>query len=74
MLFISSISIPWEISAENGYHQFWNIENMKGKRLFLIMSVIGNDIDQDHVILGSYVTGPGQKWNKSDIIRSYQGN
>jgi len=65
----SSIN-PVEVSAENDTINF-EIRIIEGKETFLDhVSVTGNDKTNDHVIYRELRTRPGQKYNKSDIIRS----
>ncbi len=65
----SSIN-PVEISAENDTINF-EIRIIEGKETFLDHVVVtGNDKTNDHVIFRELRTRPGQKYNKSDIIRS----
>ncbi|MEZ4968789.1 MAG: POTRA domain-containing protein [Flavobacteriaceae bacterium] len=65
----SSIN-PVEISAENDTINF-EIRIIEGKETFLDhVTVIGNDKTNDHVIFRELRTRPGQRYNKSDIIRS----
>ena len=65
----SSIN-PVEISAENDTINF-EIRIIEGKETFLDhITVIGNDKTNDHVIFRELRTRPGQRYNKSDIIRS----
>ncbi|PCJ97449.1 MAG: outer membrane protein assembly factor BamA [Flavobacteriaceae bacterium] len=65
----SSIN-PVEISAENDTINF-EIRIIEGKETFLNhVTVTGNDKTNDHVIFRELRTRPGQKYNKSDIIRS----
>ena len=65
----SSIN-PVEISAANDTINF-EIRIIEGKETFLDhVTVNGNDKTNDHVIFRELRTRPGQKYNKSDIIRS----
>ncbi len=65
----SSIN-PVEISAENDTINF-EIRIIEGKETFLNhVTVKGNDKTNDHVIFRELRTRPGQKYNKSNIIRS----
>ncbi|MFK7813049.1 MAG: outer membrane protein assembly factor [Maribacter sp.] len=65
----SSIN-PVEVSAENDTINF-EIRIIEGKETFLDhVSVNGNERTNDHVIFRELRTRPGQKYNKSDIIRS----
>jgi len=65
----SSIN-PVEISAENDTINF-EIRIIEGKETFLDhVTVGGNDRTNDHVIFRELRTRPGQKYNKSNIIRS----
>jgi len=65
----SSIN-PVEISAENDTINF-EIRIIEGKETFLDhITVKGNDRTNDHVIFRELRTRPGQKYNKSNIIRS----
>jgi len=65
----SSIN-PVEVSAENDTINF-EIRIVEGKETFLDhVTVNGNDRTNDHVIFRELRTRPGQKYNKSDIIRS----
>ncbi len=65
----SSIN-PVEISAENDTINF-EIRIIEGKETFLNhVTVKGNDRTNDHVIFRELRTRPGQKYNKSNIIRS----
>ena len=65
----SSIN-PVEVSAENDTINF-EIRIIEGKETFLDhITVNGNDRTNDHVIFRELRTRPGQKYNKSDIIRS----
>lgn len=65
----SSIN-PVEVSAENDTINF-EIRIIEGKETFLNhVTVTGNDKTNDHVIYRELRTRPGQKYNKSDIIRS----
>ncbi|MEP3210981.1 MAG: POTRA domain-containing protein [Maribacter sp.] len=65
----SSIN-PVEVSAENDTINF-EIRIIEGKETFLDhVTVTGNDKTNDHVIYRELRTRPGQKYNKSDIIRS----
>ena len=61
---------PVEVSAENDTINF-EVRIIEGKETFLNhVSVEGNDKTNDHVIYRELRTRPGQKYNKSDIIRS----
>jgi outer membrane protein insertion porin family len=61
---------PVEVSAENDTINF-EIRIVEGKETFLDhVTVSGNDKTNDHVIFRELRTRPGQKYNKSDIIRS----
>ncbi len=61
---------PVEISAANDTINF-EIRIIEGKETFLDhVTVNGNDKTNDHVIFRELRTRPGQKYNKSDIIRS----
>ncbi|MDO1513545.1 POTRA domain-containing protein [Maribacter confluentis] len=61
---------PVEISAANDTIDF-EIRIIEGKETFLNhVTVSGNDKTNDHVIYRELRTRPGQKYNKSDIIRS----
>ena len=61
---------PVEISAANDTIDF-EIRIIEGKETFLDhVTVSGNDKTNDHVIYRELRTRPGQKYNKSDIIRS----
>ncbi len=61
---------PVEVSAENDTINF-EIRIVEGKETFLDhVTVVGNDKTNDHVIYRELRTRPGQKYNKSDIIRS----
>ncbi|MFX0555365.1 BamA/OMP85 family outer membrane protein [Maribacter sp. CXY002] len=61
---------PVEISAANDTINF-EIRIIEGKETFLDhVTVSGNDKTNDHVIFRELRTRPGQKYNKSDIIRS----
>ncbi|MGB3143842.1 MAG: POTRA domain-containing protein, partial [Maribacter sp.] len=61
---------PVEISAANDTIDF-EIRIIEGKETFLNhVTVSGNDKTNDHVIFRELRTRPGQKYNKSDIIRS----
>jgi len=61
---------PVEVSAENDTINF-EIRIIEGKETFLNhVTVEGNDKTNDHVIYRELRTRPGQKYNKSDIIRS----
>ncbi len=61
---------PVEVSAENDTINF-EIRIIEGKETFLDhVEVTGNDRTNDHVIYRELRTRPGQKYNKSDIIRS----
>jgi len=65
----SSIN-PVEMSAENDTINF-EIRIIEGKETFLDhITVTGNEKTNDHVIYRELRTRPGQKYNKSDIIRS----
>ena len=65
----SSIN-PVEISAENDTINF-EVRIIEGKETFLNhVTVKGNDKTNDHVIFRELRTRPGQKYNKSNIIRS----
>ncbi len=65
----SSIN-PVEISADNDTINF-EIRIIEGKETFLDhVTVVGNDKTNDHVIFRELRTRPGQRYNKSDIIRS----
>ncbi len=65
----SSIN-PVEVSAENDTINF-EIRIIEGKETFIDhVTVTGNDKTNDHVIYRELRTRPGQKYNKSDIIRS----
>ncbi|WP_276167979.1 BamA/OMP85 family outer membrane protein [Zobellia alginiliquefaciens] len=65
----SSIN-PVEVSAENDTINF-EIRVIEGKETFLNhIDVVGNDRTNDHVIYRELRTRPGQKYNKSDIIRT----
>ncbi len=65
----SSIN-PVEVSAANDTINF-EIRIIEGKETFLDhVTVNGNDRTNDHVIFRELRTRPGQKYNKSDIIRS----
>ena len=65
----SSIN-PVEVSAENDTINF-EIRIVEGKETFLDhVTINGNDKTNDHVIFRELRTRPGQKYNKSDIIRS----
>ena len=65
----SSIN-PVEVSAENDTINF-EIRIIEGKETFLNhVTVNGNDRTNDHVIFRELRTRPGQKYNKSDIIRT----
>ncbi|NND80252.1 MAG: outer membrane protein assembly factor BamA [Maribacter sp.] len=65
----SSIN-PVEVSAANDTINF-EIRIVEGKETFLNhVTVNGNDRTNDHVIFRELRTRPGQKYNKSDIIRS----
>jgi len=65
----SSIN-PVEISAANDTINF-EIRIIEGKETFLDhVTVNGNDKTNDHVIFRELRTRPGQKYSKSDIIRS----
>ncbi|MFK5974279.1 MAG: POTRA domain-containing protein [Flavobacteriaceae bacterium] len=61
---------PVEISAENDTINF-EIRIIEGKETFLDhITVNGNERTNDHVIYRELRTRPGQRYNKSDIIRS----
>ncbi len=61
---------PVEISAENDTINF-EIRIVEGKETFLDhVTVNGNDRTNDHVIFRELRTRPGQKYDKSNIIRS----
>lgn len=61
---------PVEVSAENDTINF-EIRIIEGKETLLNhVTVEGNDKTNDHVIYRELRTRPGQKYNKSDIIRS----
>ncbi len=61
---------PVEVSAVNDTINF-EIRIIEGKETFLDhVTVVGNDKTNDHVIFRELRTKPGQKYNKSDIIRS----
>ncbi|CAM4095439.1 outer membrane protein assembly factor [Zobellia nedashkovskayae] len=65
----SSIN-PVEVSAENDTINF-EIRVIEGKETFLNhIDIVGNDRTNDHVIYRELRTRPGQKYNKSDIIRT----
>lgn len=65
----SSIN-PVEVSAANDTINF-EIRIVEGKETFLNhVTVTGNDKTNDHVVFRELRTRPGQKYNKSDIIRS----
>ncbi len=65
----SSIN-PVEVSAENDTINF-EIRIIEGKETFLDhITVNGNDKTNDHVIFRELRTRPGQRYNKSDIIRT----
>ena len=65
----SSIN-PVEVSAANDTINF-EIRIIEGKETFLDhVTVTGNEKTNDHVIFRELRTRPGQKYNKSDIIRS----
>ena len=65
----SSIN-PVEVSAANDTINF-EIRIVEGKETFLNhVTISGNDKTNDHVIYRELRTRPGQKYNKSDIIRS----
>jgi len=67
----SSIN-PVEVSAQNDTIDF-EIRIIEGKETFLNhVDVVGNDRTNDHVIYRELRTRPGQKYNKSDIIRTIQ--
>ena len=61
---------PVEISAENDTINF-EIRIVEGKETFLDhVTVEGNDRTNDHVIFRELRTRPGQRYDKSNIIRS----
>ncbi|MDC6387262.1 POTRA domain-containing protein [Maribacter sp. PR1] len=61
---------PVEVSAANDTINF-EIRIIEGKETFLDhVTVSGNEKTNDHVIFRELRTRPGQKYNKSDIIRS----
>ncbi len=61
---------PVEVSAQNDTINF-EIRIVEGKETFLDhVTVTGNDKTNDHVIFRELRTRPGQRYNKSDIIRS----
>ncbi|WP_209402862.1 outer membrane protein assembly factor [Pseudozobellia sp. WGM2] len=63
---------PVEISAQNDTINF-EIRIIEGKETFLNhVEVVGNDRTNDHVIYRELRTRPGNKYNKSDIIRTIQ--
>jgi outer membrane protein insertion porin family len=65
----SSIN-PVEVSTQNDTIDF-EIRIIEGKETFLDhVDVVGNDRTNDHVIYRELRTRPGQKYNKSDIIRT----
>lgn len=65
----SSIN-PVEVSAQNDTIDF-EIRIIEGKETFLDhVDVVGNDRTNDHVVYRELRTRPGQKYNKSDIIRT----
>src|SRR5680860_1392428 len=65
----SSIN-PVEVSAQNDTINF-EIRIIEGKETFLNhVDVVGNDRTNDHVIYRELRTRPGQKYSKSDIIRT----
>uniref|UniRef100_UPI0025BBF464 BamA/OMP85 family outer membrane protein n=1 Tax=Maribacter sp. TaxID=1897614 RepID=UPI0025BBF464 len=65
----SSIN-PVEVSAENDTINF-EIRIIEGKETFLNhVTITGNAKTNDHVIFRELRTRPGQRYNKSDIIRS----
>jgi len=65
----SSIN-PVEISAQNDTINF-EIRIIEGKETFLNhIDVVGNDRTNDHVVYRELRTRPGNKYNKSDIIRT----
>ncbi|SHJ73917.1 outer membrane protein assembly factor BamA [Pseudozobellia thermophila] len=65
----SSIN-PVEVSAQNDTINF-EIRIIEGKETFLDhVEVVGNDRTNDHVIYRELRTRPGNKYNKSDIIRT----
>jgi len=67
----SSIN-PVEVSAENDTINF-EIRIIEGKETFLNhIEVVGNDRTNDHVIFRELRTRPGNKYAKSDIIRTIQ--
>ena len=61
---------PVEVSAENDTINF-EIRIIEGKETFLDhVTINGNDKTNDHVIYRELRTRPGQRYNKSDIIRT----
>lgn len=61
---------PVEVSAENDTINF-EIRIIEGKETFLDhITINGNERTNDHVIYRELRTRPGQRYNKSDIIRS----
>ena len=61
---------PVEVSAANDTINF-EIRIIEGKETFLNhVTVNGNEKTNDHVIFRELRTRPGQKYNKSDIIRT----
>lgn len=65
----SSIN-PVEVSAENDTINF-EIRIIEGKETFLNhVGVRGNDKTNDHVVYRELATRPGQRYDKSNIIRS----
>jgi len=65
----SSIN-PVEISAQNDTINF-EIRIIEGKETFLNhVEVVGNDRTNDHVVYRELRTRPGNKYDKSDIIRT----
>ena len=65
----SSIN-PVEVSAANDTINF-EIRIIEGKETFLDhVTVNGNEKTNDHVIFREFRTRPGQKYDKSDIIRT----
>ena len=61
---------PVEVSAAKDTINF-EIRIIEGKETFLDhVTVNGNDKTNDHVVFRELRTRPGQKYNKSDIIRS----
>lgn len=61
---------PVEVSAANDTINF-EIRIIEGKETFLNhVTVNGNEKTNDHVIFRELTTRPGQKYNKSDIIRT----